>query len=60
MDSGFDWGVIQRSLPYLFFTGMKFTLALTAFAMTGGIIFGTILAMMRLSSMRAVSAIAGA
>jgi glutamate/aspartate transport system permease protein len=60
VDSGFDWGVIQRSLPYLFLTGMKFTLTLTAFAMTGGIIFGTILAMMRLSSITAVSVIAGA
>ena len=60
MDSGFDWGVIQRSLPYLFLTGMKFTLTLTAFAMTGGIIFGTILAMMRLSSIRTFSIAAGA
>ena len=60
MDSGFDWDVIQRSLPYLFLVGMKFTLGLTAFAMTGGIIFGTILAMMRLSSIAAFSMIAGA
>jgi glutamate/aspartate transport system permease protein len=60
VDSGFDWGVIQRSLPYLFLTGMKFTLMLTAFAMTGGIIFGTILAMMRLSSIRTFSIAAGA
>ena len=60
MGAGFDWDVIQRSIPYLFLTGMKFTLALTAFAMTGGIIFGTLLAMMRLSSLRAISAVAGA
>jgi glutamate/aspartate transport system permease protein len=39
---------------------MTFTLTLTALAMTGGIVFGTILAMMRLSSNRAVSGIAGA
>jgi glutamate/aspartate transport system permease protein len=50
MDSGFDFDVIERSLPYLFKEGMTFTLTLTAMAMTGGIVFGTLLAMMRLSS----------
>jgi glutamate/aspartate transport system permease protein len=50
MFAGFDLDVIQRSLPYLFKEGMTFTLTLTAMAMTGGIIFGTLLAMMRLSS----------
>jgi glutamate/aspartate transport system permease protein len=60
MDAGFDFGVIQRSLPYLFKEGMTFTITLTLLAMTGGIIFGTILAMMRLSSIKAVSLIAGA
>jgi glutamate/aspartate transport system permease protein len=48
MDSGFDWDVIQRSWVYLFREGMTFTVTLTALAMTGGIIFGTLLAMMRL------------
>jgi glutamate/aspartate transport system permease protein len=57
---GFDFDVIQRSWVYLFTEGMTFTLTLTALAMTGGIVFGTILAMMRLSSNRAVSGIAGA
>src|ERR1043165_2879852 len=38
---------------------MVFTLTLTALAMAGGIFFGTLLAMMRLSSMRVVSALAG-
>jgi glutamate/aspartate transport system permease protein len=57
---GFDFDVIQRSWVYLFTEGMTFTLTLTALAMTGGVIFGTILAMMRLSSNRAVSGIAGA
>ena len=38
---------------YLFREGMIFTLTLTALAMTGGIIFGTLLAMMRLSSVQA-------
>ena len=58
--TGFDFDVIERSLPYLFKEGMVFTLTLTAFAMTGGIIFGTLLAMMRLSSVKVVSLIAGA
>ena len=60
MDSGFDFDVIQRSLGYLFLDGMKFTLTLTALAMTGGIIFGTLLAMMRLSSFKPLSMLAGA
>jgi glutamate/aspartate transport system permease protein len=60
MDAGFDWDVIQRSLPYLFKEGMTFTVTLTLLAMTGGIIFGTILAMMRLSSFKPLSMVAGA
>jgi glutamate/aspartate transport system permease protein len=47
---GFDFGVIERSLGYLFKEGMTFTLTLTALAALGGIFFGTLLAMMRLSS----------
>ena len=57
---GFDFDVIERSWGYLFREGMTFTLTLTALAMTGGIIFGTLLAMMRLSSNRIVSGLAGA
>ena len=60
MDSGFDFDVIERSLGYLFREGMTFTVTLTLIAMTGGIIFGTLLAMMRLSSFKPVSWIAGA
>src|SRR5713101_665576 len=56
---GFDFDVIQRSLPYLFRDGMTFTVTLTAMAMTGGIIFGTLLAMMRLSSIKPMSVLAG-
>jgi glutamate/aspartate transport system permease protein len=52
MFSGFDFDVIARSAPYLFREGMTFTLTLTAMAMTGGIVFGTLLAMMRLSSFK--------
>ena len=55
MFSGFDFDVIQRSLPYLFRVGMTFTLTLTGLAMAGGIVFGTLLAMMRLSSLRIFS-----
>ena len=60
MDSGFDFGVIQRSLSYLFKEGMTFTVTLTLLAMTGGIVFGTLLAMMRLASIRPMSMLAGA
>ena len=37
MFSGYDFEVIQRSLPYLFREGMTFTVTLTLLAMTGGI-----------------------
>jgi len=60
MDAGFDWGAIQKSLPYLFREGMTFTVTLTLLSMTGGIVFGTLLAMMRLSSFKALSMLAGA
>ena len=56
---GYDWDVIQRSLPYLFKVGMTFTVTLTGLAMAGGIVFGTMLAMMRLSHVRAISMLAG-
>jgi glutamate/aspartate transport system permease protein len=59
MDSGFDFDVIARSWGYLFREGMTFTVTLTLLAMAGGIVFGTILAMMRLSSFKVVSMIAG-
>lgn len=59
MFAGYDFDVIERSLGYLFREGMVFTLTLTALAMTGGIIFGTLLAMMRLSAFRPLSAFAG-
>jgi glutamate/aspartate transport system permease protein len=57
---GFDFNVIERSWVYLFREGMVFTLTLTGLAMTGGMIFGTLLAMMRMSSSRALSMVAGA
>ncbi|MBV9560556.1 MAG: ABC transporter permease subunit [Bradyrhizobium sp.] len=51
MFANFDFDVIVRALPYLFLDGMTFTLTLTALATTGGIVFGTLLAMMRLSGL---------
>ena len=59
MFSDFDFDVIVRSLPYLFFEGMRFTLLLTALATTGGIVLGTLLALMRLSGGGPLSLIAG-
>jgi glutamate/aspartate transport system permease protein len=60
MFAGFDFDVIGRSLPFLFKEGMVFTVTLTLMAMTGGIIFGTLLAMMRLSSHALLNVPAGA
>ena len=57
--SGFDFDVIQRSWWYLFREGMTFTLTLTFLAMVGGIFFGTLLAMMRLSKFRPLALVAG-
>src|SRR5881392_1206400 len=45
----FDWSSIPGALPYLW-TGMKVTLQITAVAVVAGILWGTLLAMMRLSS----------
>lgn len=58
MFSNFDFDVIVRSLPYLFLDGMTFTLMLTALATAGGIVFGTLLALMRLSALAPVSILA--
>jgi glutamate/aspartate transport system permease protein len=58
MFGNFDFDVISRSWVYLFSTGMTFTLQLTALAMSGGIILGTLLAMMRLSHFKTVSLVA--
>ena len=59
MFSNFDWDVIARSLPYIFLDGMWFTLRLTAIATAGGIVIGTLLALMRLSSFAPFSIFAG-
>ena len=55
---GFDWGVIWKSREVLW-SGMLLSLKLFAIALAGGIFFGTLLALMRLSRHRWLSAPAG-
>jgi glutamate/aspartate transport system permease protein len=59
MFANFDFDVIARSWQYLFFTGMAFTLQLTLYAMVGGIVVGTLLAIARLSSIKPLALMAG-
>src|SRR4029078_8764973 len=59
MFATFDFDVIRRSLGYLFLDGMAFTLTLTALSALGGIIFGTLIALMRLSGFKLLGRIAG-
>ena len=59
MTYDFDWSSIPGAIPFLV-QGMGLTLTLLVLAMTGGIIFGTLLALMRLSSMVWLSSLAGA
>ena len=56
----FDTGVIWNALPYLFLDGMAFTLMLTFWATLLGLVFGTALALMRLSNLGWLSHLAGA
>ncbi|MBV8166727.1 MAG: amino acid ABC transporter permease, partial [Alphaproteobacteria bacterium] len=51
MFADFDWQAIWTALPYLFLDGMTFTLMLTALSALGGVVLGTLLAMMRLSGL---------
>jgi glutamate/aspartate transport system permease protein len=60
MLGNFDFDVIYRTLPYLFFEGMRFTIFLTLLATVGGVLLGTVLALMRLSGIKALSWIAAA
>jgi glutamate/aspartate transport system permease protein len=46
-----DFDVISRSLPFLW-KGMQYTVQLTAIASLGGLVFGTLLALARLSSVK--------
>jgi glutamate/aspartate transport system permease protein len=58
MFANFDFDVIRRSLGYLFLTGMSFTVTLTALSTLGGVIVGTLLALMRLGSLPVLSWVA--
>ena len=57
MTFGFDLDVIGRSLPYLW-KGFLYTVELTAIASLGGLFFGTLLALGRLSPIKPLSTIA--
>ena len=46
-----DFGVVERSLPYLWY-GFQYTVQLTAIAALGGLFFGTLLALARLSPIK--------
>jgi glutamate/aspartate transport system permease protein len=50
----FDFQVIVSSLPFLW-EGMQISLLLTLLAMFGGVLFGTLLALMRLSHFKPVA-----
>ncbi len=56
MLAGFDFGVIYHSLPFLW-QGLQLSFLLTILAASGGIVFGTLLALMRLSPLRVVYAV---
>ncbi|MCP5270042.1 MAG: ABC transporter permease subunit [Burkholderiaceae bacterium] len=58
MFENFDFDVIARSWQTLIFQGLAFTAQVTLLAMVGGIILGTLLAMMRLSSIKPLSWVA--
>lgn len=49
-----DFEVIGRTWPYLL-TGLQYTLQLTAVAAVGGVVFGTLLAMARLSRFKVLA-----
>jgi glutamate/aspartate transport system permease protein len=53
----FDFSVIANSLDYLW-KGMQYTLQLTVTAAAGGLFFGTLLAMARLSSVKPLALVA--
>ena len=54
-----DFDVISRSWPYLL-SGLQYTLQLTAVAAVGGVLFGTLLALARLSSLKPLALLAAA
>ncbi|MFZ4480628.1 MAG: amino acid ABC transporter permease [Rhodoferax sp.] len=58
MFENFDFDVIARTWRVLIFQGLGFTLQITVLAMIGGIVIGTLLAMMRLSSVKPMAWVA--
>ncbi len=54
-----DFDVIVRTWPYLL-TGLQYTLQLTVVAALGGVFFGTLLALARLSSFKTLALLAAA
>ena len=58
MFANFDFDVIARTWQVLIFQGLAFTLQVTVLAMAGGVVLGTLLAMMRLSSIKPLSWVA--
>jgi len=60
MFGSFDFDVIARTWQVLVFQGLAFTLQITVLAMIGGILLGTLLAIMRLSSFAPLAWAAGA
>ncbi|MGX9935684.1 amino acid ABC transporter permease [Advenella kashmirensis] len=59
MLDSFDFSVIVQALPFLFGVGMVFTVKLTLLSMAGGLVLGTLLALMRLSHSATLRTIAG-
>ncbi len=55
MFQNFDFDIIARSWQTLIFKGLAFTAEVTLLAMVGGVILGTMLALMRLSSVKPLS-----
>ena len=58
MLANFDCDVIARSWQVLIFQGLAFTVQVTLLAMAGGIVLGTLLALMRLSPIKPLAWIA--
>ena len=58
MQGGFDWQVVEKHIPFLL-QGMLVSLQLTALAILGGILLGTLLAIARLSGIRPLQWIVG-
>ena len=54
MSGAFDFAVLTRNLPFLW-NGMLLTLQLTLLAVTGGLLLGTVLAVLRMSPIKPLS-----